>query len=227
MQRSRGTGPRATGTGQFPGRTAPFHRRARACPSPCCGLPNDRGGQAPALREPDGFFTERPPHRRARACPSPCLRSTERSRGTGPRATVTGGLLNRRTAPFTVGRGPVPRHAPVYQTFAGDRPPRYGKKHRPLRRARACPSPCCGLSNDRGGQAPALRYLDIFFTGPSYRGHRLHRDQEVSPTGSHRSFAGNRDREVSPTERSRGTGPRATVTRACPSPCLSQTLVLN
>ena len=40
------------------------HRRARACPSPCLGLPNDRGGQAPALRE------KTPPHRRARACPS-------------------------------------------------------------------------------------------------------------------------------------------------------------
>ena len=31
-----------------------------------------------------------------------------------------------KTPPFTVGRGPVPRHAPVYRTIAGDRPPRYG-----------------------------------------------------------------------------------------------------
>ncbi len=38
----------------------------------------------------------------------------------------------------TVGRGPVPRHAPI------------APHHR---RARACPSPC----SDRGGQAPALR----------------------------------------------------------------------
>ena len=84
------------------------------------------------------------------------LRSIERSRGTGPRATVFG------TARFTVGRGPVPRHAPIAgetrsdarmaegpratepETIAGDRPPRYGIQHAPLyRRARACPSPCC------------------------------------------------------------------------------------
>ena len=56
-----------------------------------------------------------------------------------------------KNSPDTVGRGPVPRHAPI----AGDRPPRYGEKNASLhRRARACPSPC----NDRGGQAPALRY---------------------------------------------------------------------
>ena len=44
--RSRGTGPRAT----VKERQSPFHRRARACPSPCTGLPDNRGGQAPALR---------------------------------------------------------------------------------------------------------------------------------------------------------------------------------
>ena len=61
-----------------------------------------------------------PLHRRARACPSPCLgregnglgrwtifAQIERSRGTGPRATV------KKIVPFTVGRGPVPRHASV------------------------------------------------------------------------------------------------------------------
>ena len=42
---SRGTGPRAT-----VGEAASFHRRARACPSPCFGHMNARGGQAPALR---------------------------------------------------------------------------------------------------------------------------------------------------------------------------------
>ena len=47
----------------------------------------------------------------------PARRCMKRSRGTGPRATVSG------TARFTVGRGPVPRHA----TLAGNRPPRYGK----------------------------------------------------------------------------------------------------
>ena len=45
-----------------------------------------------------------------------------RSRGTGPRAT------KKKRCPFTVGRGPVPRHAAI----AGDRPPRYEKKTLPL-----------------------------------------------------------------------------------------------
>ena len=57
---------------------------------------------------------------------------TGRSRGTGPRATATGRFLHTRGGqapalryregflaaerpPLTVGRGPVPRHAPVYQ----------------------------------------------------------------------------------------------------------------
>ena len=52
--------------------------------------------------------------------------NSEGSRGTGPRATGTGRFLGSRTAVFIVGRGPVPRHAPVYRTIAGDRPPRYG-----------------------------------------------------------------------------------------------------
>ena len=92
------------------------------------------------------------------------LRSTGSSRGTGPRATVSGRSLGRRTAPrtvwrgpvprhanctiFTGGRGPVPRHTSVYRKFAGDRPPRYGsgripwqKNGPPHRMARACPSP--------------------------------------------------------------------------------------
>ena len=78
VARSRGTGPRATGSRPFP-----LHRRARACPSPStdlsskhpgsrgCGRSSfrlrDRGGQAPALRVSRPF----PLHRRARACPSP------------------------------------------------------------------------------------------------------------------------------------------------------------
>ena len=71
----------------------------------------------------------------------------------------------KKRHPRTVGRGPVPRHASRHPTIAGDRPPRYGEKTAsPHRRARACPSPCFGLLNARGGQAPALR---------------AHRDQEV------------------------------------------------
>ena len=80
---------------------------------------------------------------------------------------------------MAVGRGPVPRHASVTRTIAGDRPPRYDAKKflyrmswitersrgtgpRPtllnsITVGRACLSPCLGLPNDRGGQAPALR----------------------------------------------------------------------
>ena len=54
----------------------------------------------------------------------------------GPRAT------KKNAIPLTVGRGPVPRHRSRTPTFAGDRPPRYGKKR---------------FLNHRGGQAPALR----------------------------------------------------------------------
>ena len=46
----------------------------------------------------------------------------ERSRGTGPRTTVT----TKKSSLFTVGRGPVPRQRPRNPTIAGDRPPRYG-----------------------------------------------------------------------------------------------------
>ena len=116
------------------------------------------------------------------------------SRGTGPRDTV------KKSVPFTVGRGPVPRHASVGETAlvgvrfsrgsgtrGGQAPalrarkgfasPSRGtgtratvKKRAADRRARACPSPCLGRegngfigvrfsrgSDDRGGQAPALR----------------------------------------------------------------------
>ena len=58
-------------------------------------------------------------------------------------------------AAFTVGRGPVPRHARGYPAIARDRPSRYGmggvsrardRKPRFHRRAGACPPPCSGLS---------------------------------------------------------------------------------
>ena len=102
-----------------------------------------------------------------------------RSRGTGPRATVS------KTAPFTVGRGPVPRRASIERETAlvcvrfsrrsGDRGGlspalRYPKP--PFhRRARACPSPCL----DREGNGLGLRAF------------------------------------VAQVRRSRGTGPRATI----------------
>ena len=66
--------------------------------------------------------------------------ATRRSRGTGPRATVNGRFLHSSTAPFIVGRGPVPRHASVYRKTVSSQ--QHGPFHR---RARACPSPCLGL----------------------------------------------------------------------------------
>ena len=97
FQRSRGTGPRATVC-----KAVSFHRRARACPSPCYD------------REGNGL------------CRCAVFAQIERSRGKParmrvwhPRAPALRSLSSLR---FTVGRGPVPRHA----TIAGDRPPRYG-----------------------------------------------------------------------------------------------------
>ena len=37
----------------------PFHRRAGACPPPCCGLPKPREGQALALRYGEGGWDDR------------------------------------------------------------------------------------------------------------------------------------------------------------------------
>ncbi len=129
---------------------------ALACPTRMrAGFPR----QAPIAgdRPPRYGILSGPFYRRARACPSPC----QRSRGTGPRATVT------LTFSFTVGRGPVPRQAPI----AGDRPPRYGILSGPFyRRARACPSPS---QRSRGKparmrgwhpRAPALREKTAPFT---------------------------------------------------------------
>ena len=131
---------------------------------------------------------------------APARRSLKRSRGTGPRATVP------RTPPFTVGRGPVPRHAPISgetlsdarmetfedphapgpKTIARDRPPRYGIQHAPplYRRARACPSPCC-VNRKIAGDRPSR-----------YRPGR----KNARETGPRATVI----------EKSRGTGPRAT-----------------
>ena len=60
------------------------------------------------------------------------------------------GIWRSRTtgeASLTVGRGPVPRHAPVsLKTFAGDRPPRYGMGRFSLRVGRG--SGLCSGSGD-------------------------------------------------------------------------------
>ena len=119
-----------------------------------------------------------------------------------PRAPA---LRYARPSPFTVGRGPVPRHASVGRKMAlvgvrfsrgsgtrGEQAPALRLSRPPPfhRRARACPSPCLGRGNGVGWRSVFARV-----------GH------------------------------SRGTGPRATVckavsfhrrARACPSPCLDR-----
>ena len=54
--------------------------------------------------------------------------NSEGARGTGPRATVSGGFLGSRTAPFIVGRGPVPRHVSGLPNARGGQAPRYGNR---------------------------------------------------------------------------------------------------
>ena len=107
--------------------------------------------RAPALR------VSRPPslHRRARACPSPAfMHAHSNDRGGNPLGCACGIRGPPRSGcrgrlPFTVGRGPVPRHASrceknvscsllvlkdlkrylLTMEIAGDRPPRYDKKN--------------------------------------------------------------------------------------------------
>ena len=94
-------------------RPSPFHRRARACPSPCLGLGKGFGLRAFFARVvgsrgtgPRATVKKRAVYRRARACPSPCHRFGKgfglraffarvvESRGTGPRATVSVRVLS-------------------------------------------------------------------------------------------------------------------------------------
>ena len=112
---------------------------------------NDRGGQAPALRARKGFSS--PCAVRDQAIPNYSLLkgltalkrcfSRVLSRGTGPRATI-------KNVPFTVGRGPVPRRASIGETaLVGVR---FSRR-----------------SDDRGGQAPALRARERFASPCAFR----------------------------------------------------------
>ena len=78
----------------------------------------------------------------------------QRSRGTGPRATIVqAASLHRRARA-------CPSPSFVHADARGGQAPalRLSRPSPLPRRARACPSPCCGLSDARGGQAPALRF---------------------------------------------------------------------
>ena len=152
----------------------------------------------------------------------------ERSRGTGPRATVKKSVL------LTVGRGPVPRRASIGTRNGLDRRAFFARVVRSRgtgpratvckavsfhRRARAWPSPCLGGGNGwlacvfRAGQRSRG-------TGPRAtvcKAVSLHRRARACPSPclgwgngvGWRAFSAR-------VERSRGTGPRATVDeRAC------------
>ena len=96
------------------------------------------------------------------------------SRRSGARGGQAPALRLVGPSPFTVGRGPVPRHATVEEMAlvgvrflrrsndrGGQAPALRLMRPSPFhRRARACPSP----RNDRGGQAPALRARKGFFS---------------------------------------------------------------
>ena len=124
----------------------------------------------------------------------------ERSRGTGPRATVSGGFLGHRFAArplhpcrsgspdpdlFVIRRSQTTegKHI-VTMELAGDRPPRYDKKRLPLTVGR--------------GPSHATRACERVSLA-------MHRSKQQTFVASGlRTFAA----EI---ERSRGTGPRATV----------------
>ena len=172
----------------------PRSRRAReTCPSPCHTRTPTLAGDRP----PRYGVRNSHSYRRARACPSPGTDREETHSDTQsrrPRATEPETIAGDRpprygtgTAALTVGRGPVPRHATIAR--------------KPDRRPRATRYGAC---NDRGGQAPALRY----------RNSRAYRRARACP-----SPCNDREETRSQAEghalrgmqRSRGTGPRATV----------------
>ena len=152
-QTSRGTRPLATVC-----KAGSFHRRARACPSPCSGHASAHPICRAGSPDPASSGSGEPELQ--------SLGARERARGTGPRATV------KKACRFTVGRGPVPRHAAGGRetAFVGVRFSRRsnerGGQAPALRYARPAPFTvgrgpvprhAIGYTNDRGGQAPALR----------------------------------------------------------------------
>ena len=185
--------------------------------------PTIAGDRPPRYGIPLRFFAEHPPlHRRAWA-----LACHTRMRAGFPRhASIC--AENGRGLAFGVRVGRViagdrpPRYGMPRRFFARDRPSRYGEKNVPFpvgrgpvpRHASICAENGRGLrsvfaySNDRGGQAPALRYAGAFFRGaPPFTVGRGPVPRRARADHSVRVF-----------QRSRGTGPRATVDEAAPLP---------
>ena len=155
------------------GANAVFYRRARACPSPCL----DRGADlcssgAPAPDRVRSVWQICQSFRRS--CPTGYW-GKQRSRGTGPRATVMrdvrGGnplgcaygirgppRYGEKTLLLYVGRGPVPRHASIAGPISVVR-----ERLLPIgSRSGDLDLQMIGVSGDRGGQAPALRCGGMF-----------------------------------------------------------------
>ena len=128
-------------------KAAPY-RRARACPSPC----NDRGGQAPALRVSRPFpltVGRGPVPRRATIAKETALVCVRFSRGSGDRGGQAPALRLSRPSPLHRRAWALGCHTRIREGFP--------------RRASIAGEPalvCVRFSrrsNDRGGQAPALR----------------------------------------------------------------------
>ena len=140
----------------------PFHRRARACPSPCLGFNRnrpwplgcrrfsfrsvDRGGQAPARRfaRVPPFPVGRGPVPRRASVGKTALVGVRFSRRSNARGGQAPARRFARPPPFPVGRVPVPRHASIERETA-----LVGVQF-------SC------RSGARGGQAPALRAREGF-----------------------------------------------------------------
>ena len=145
-------------------------RRAGACPSPCCGLLEDRGGQAPALRTENS-----PVHRRARACPSPCCGLPEDRGGQAPALRAENSPVHRRARA-------CPSPCCGLPEDRGGQAPALRTENSPFhRRARACPSPCLMFPNPVLTVFPKRNYF-------GFRGNRSTTRDRPSSYGERQPF---------------------------------------
>ena len=132
----------------------------------------------------------RPPpfHRRARACPSPSHRVREGSRGTGPRAKGQAGVfLLRRSGSGDPELQTGVRFSRRSNDRGGQAPAlRFARPPPFHRRARACPSPCIDLVGKRPWQAFSFR-ADRAFAGDRPPRYGPGRGSPLAPFGIRRS----------------------------------------